>query len=118
METQEELTFWGQHRLSLLLIITVCIAITLTVISVALYKSSGAAQLDLSRPGYRSVSSQVDKVDTIDMYNATGEVNKDTINKFIELYDKQAAKAKAVDAFNGDPLNPEVLEFGTTIQGE
>jgi hypothetical protein len=34
----------------------------------------------------------------------------------MKLYDTQAAKAKAVDAFNGDPLNPEVLEFGTTAE--
>ena len=34
-----------------------------------------------------------------------------TIDEFIFLYDEQAEKAKAVDAFNGDPLNPEVLEF-------
>lgn len=118
METQEELTFWERHRLSLLLIITVSIAIVLTTISVTIYQSSGAAQLDLSRPGYRSVSSQVDKDDTIDVYSATGEVNKHTIKQFIELYDKQAAKAKAVDAFNGDPLNPEVLEFGAPTKGE
>ena len=47
---------------------------------------------------------------------AVGSVNKETIEEFMKLYDTQAAKAKAVDAFNGDPLNPEVLEFGTTAE--
>jgi len=108
-----ELSFWDRHRLSLLLIITVIVASTLTVVSVIIYNSSGAAQLDLSRPGYRSVSDQVEKNDEIDTYGASGRVNKETIEEFMKLYDAQAAKAKAVDAFNGDPLNPEVLEFGT-----
>jgi len=108
-----ELSFWDRHRLSLLLIITVMVAITLTIVSVIIYNSSGAAQLDLSRPGYRSVSDQVEKNDEIDTYGASGRVNKETIEEFMKLYDAQAAKAKAVDAFNGDPLNPEVLEFGT-----
>jgi hypothetical protein len=108
-----ELSFWDRHRLSLLLIITVTIALVMTGISVVIYNSTGAAQLDLSRPGYRSVSSQVEKTDEIDTYSATGPVNKDTIQEFMKLYDAQASKAKAVDAFNGDPLNPEVLEFGT-----
>lgn len=108
-----ELSFWDRHRLSLLLIITVIVAITLTIVSVIIYNSSGAAQLDLSRPGYRSVSDQVEKNDEIDTYGASGRVNKETIEEFMKLYDAQAAKAKAVDAFNGDPLNPEVLEFGT-----
>ena len=108
-----ELSFWDRHRLSLLLIITVVIALVMTVISVVIYNSTGAAQLDLSRPGYRSVSDKVEKTDEIDTYSASGAVNKDTIQEFMKLYDAQATKAKAVDAFNGDPLNPEVLEFGT-----
>lgn len=111
--TPELLPFWDRHRLSLLLIITVAIALLMTTVSVIIYNSSGAAQLDLSRPGYRSVSDQVERNDAIDGYSASGAVNKETIEEFMELYDKEAAKAKAVDAFNGDPLNPEVLEFGT-----
>ena len=106
-----ELSFWDRHRLSLLLIITVVIALVMTVISVVIYNSTGAAQLDLSRPGYRSVSDKVEKTEEIDTYSASGAVNKDTIQEFMKLYDAQATKAKAVDAFNGDPLNPEVLEF-------
>lgn len=108
----EEISFWDTHRITLLLIITVIIAITLTTISVAMYNSSGAAQLDLSRPGYRSVSDKVEKSDKIDVYSASGVVTKESIEEFMKLYDEQASKAKAVDAFNGDPLNPEVLEFG------
>lgn len=108
----DTLSFWDKHRLSLLLIITVAIAIVMTSISVIIYNSSGAAQLDLSRPGYRSVSDKVNQADEIDTYSAVGAVNKDTIHEFMKLYDAQASKAKAVDAFNGDPLNPEVLEFG------
>ena len=108
------MTFWDKHRLSLLLILTVIIALAMTIISMFAYNASGTAQLDLSRPGYQSVSNKVDKTDKITEYSAFGSVNKDSINEFIKLYDEQAAKTKAVDAFNGDPLNPEILEFGTT----
>lgn len=110
---EEALSFWERHRLSLLLIITVIVAITMTSISVAIYNSSGAAQLDLSRPGYLSVSDKVQTNDDINTYSASGAVNKETIEEFIKLYDTQVSKAMKVDAFNGDPLNPEVLEFGT-----
>ena len=111
-----ELSFWDRHRLSLLLIITVLIALVMTVISAVIYNSTGAAQLDLSRPGYRSVSDKVEKTDEIDTYSASGPVNKDTIQEFVKLYDAQASKAKAVDAFNGDPLNPETLTYGSPTQ--
>jgi hypothetical protein len=118
LQPDEDMTFWDRHRLSLLLIITVLIALTLTVISMFAYNASGTAQLDLSRPGYSSVSSKVDRTDEITEYSAFGAVNKDSINEFTKLYDAQAAKAKAVDAFNGDPLNPEILEFGISNVSE
>jgi len=108
-----DMTFWDKHRLSLLLILTVLIALILTVVSMIAYNVSGTAQLDLSRPGVSSVSDQVDKTDSITEYSSFGEVSKDSINAFTKLYDEQAKKAKAVDAFSGDPLDPEVLEFGT-----
>jgi hypothetical protein len=114
LQPDEDMTFWDRHRLSLLLIITVLIALTMTVISMIAYSASGTAQLDLSRPGYLSVSDQVDKTDNITEYSAFGPVNKESIDEFTKLYDEQAGKAKAVDAFNGDPLNPEILEFGIT----
>lgn len=103
--------FWVRHRFLLLIIATIVISLILVSISLAAYNISGTAQLDLSRPGYQSVSDQVQRNDTIDGYSAFGDVNLETIDEFTELYDQQAEKAKAVDAFNGDPLNPEVLEF-------
>ncbi len=101
--------YWSRHRLVLLLVSTVSVSLVLTIVGVVLYAASGAAQLDLSRPGYQSVSSQVDRETKIDEYAAFGTVNEQSINEFIELYEAQSKKATSVDAFNGDPLNPEVL---------
>lgn len=111
---EEELSFWDKHRFLLLILITIVTAIILTSISIVMYNVSGTAQLDLSRPGYQSVSDQVETGNTIDDYAAFGPVNKSTVDEFTKIYDEQATKAKAVDAFSGDPLNPEVLEFGTS----
>jgi len=113
-QPEHEETFWDRHRFTLLLIFTVIIAIVLTCVSMVMYTASGAAQLDLSRPGYQSVSDKVDRETKIDEYDAFGPVTTGTIKEFRELYDEQAAKAKAVDAFNGDPLNPEILEASPT----
>jgi len=113
LQPDDDMTFWDKHRLSLMLIITVLIALTLTIVSMVAYNASGTAQLDLSRPGVSSVSDKVDRTDKITEYSAFGAINKDSINEFTKLYDEQAKKAKAVDAFNGDPLNPEILEFGS-----
>jgi len=115
---EPEVTYWDQHRYLLMVSLTIIVAVILVVISMVIYNISGAAQLDLSRPGYQSVSSQVDRTDEIKDYSALGAVNKSTVDEFTKLYDAQAVKAKAIDAFNGDPLNPEVLEFGNSLQDE
>ena len=109
---EEQLSFWDEHRFMLLIIGTLIIAVVLVSISIVIYRVSGSAQLDLSRPGYQSVSDKVNRTDPVTDYSAFGPVNKSTVNDFTKIYDAQAAKAKAVDAFNGDPLNPAVLESG------
>lgn len=105
----ESKSFWPHHRLLIMIILVVIVAITMTIVSMVIYNQSGAAQLDLSRPGYKSVSSKVDREDEIDGFESTGSVTKDVIDDFTKLYNAQSEKAKSVDAFNGDPLNPELV---------
>jgi hypothetical protein len=103
--------FTGKHRFFILIFITIVVSLTMTVVSLVVYNLSGSVQLDLSRPGYRSVSGQVERVDTTGEYNAVGPVSNESIEEFIKLFTEASKKAQAVDAFNGDPLNPETLEF-------
>lgn len=108
--TSEEATgFIARHRYFVLIFLTIIVSLGLVVMSMWMYYTSGDSQLDLSRPGYKSVQSQA--VDTSDYqtYPVTGSVTNNSINDFKGQYNKQASSAKAVDAFNGDPLNPTVL---------
>lgn len=107
-----ELSFWDQHRYLLLIATSIAIAMFLVGVSMALYTSSGAAQLDLSRPGYSAVTSQAVKNDNdFENYSNSGDIDKASVDEFRALYDRQATKAKAVDAFKGDPLDPAALEL-------
>lgn len=109
----EKPNFVQRHRIGFLVAAAVVISLISVTVSLAIYNLSGSAQLDLSRPGFQAVSDQVARTNTIDEYSGSGDVTLESIDEFLKLYDEQAAKAKAVDAFNGDPLNPEVLEFST-----
>lgn len=104
-------SFWSRHRFFLLVGGTILISFILVVISLVIYNVSGAQQLDLSRPEYQSISDQVEREARTDGYSPIGAVNNESIDEFIKMYEEQAKKAKSVDAFNGDPLNPETLEF-------
>ncbi|MAU34192.1 hypothetical protein CL689_01160 [Candidatus Saccharibacteria bacterium] len=105
-----------RHRFAFLIVGTLVISLILVIVAMVIYNVSGAAQLDLSRPGYQSVSNQVERGVDVGDFSASGQMTAETIEEFIELYDTEAKKATAVDAFNGDPLNPEVLEFTEVAQ--
>ncbi|CAN5414619.1 hypothetical protein BH10PAT4_BH10PAT4_1150 [soil metagenome] len=108
----EDTGYWSQHRFFLLVGMSITIALVLVAISMTLYATSGAAQLDLSRPGYKSIISQAVNTDgSFGNYSSVGKLDQASINEFKTLYDKQSAQAKAVDAFSGDPLDPDLLEI-------
>ena len=111
---EEKITFWDGHRFLLLILIAIVIAIVLVSISLTMYNRSGAAQLDLSRPGYIDVRSKtVDSSSDFKNYSNFGPIDQTSIDEFKTLYDEQASKIKLAEAFKGDPLNPNALGIGS-----
>lgn len=118
MDTQKDevinkRSFKDKHSFLLFITVSILISSFIVIISMTMYNGSGAAQLDLSRPGYIDVRSQA-ATDAGDFqnYSSIGTINKNVINDFKTLYDKQVQKVKAVDAFGGSPLNPDALGIG------
>lgn len=110
----EERSFKDKHSFFLFITISILISSVVVVISMTMYNGSGAAQLDLSRPGYKDVRSQATANEgDFQNYSSSGSIDKDIIADFKSIYDRQAQKVKAVDAFGGDPLSPEALGIST-----
>lgn len=118
-EHDEPMSRWARHQFILLIVGTIIISLVLVAIALAIYRASGAAQLDLSRPGYRSVSGQTLNNDNgFSDYSPDGPINQQSVEQFRNLYDKQAQTITALDAFGGDPLNPNTVEFGQTTTAQ
>jgi hypothetical protein len=118
-EPTEEISFKDRHSFLLFITLSIIVASVIVVISMAMYNGSGAAQLDLSRPGYKSVRSQAGKDNgDFQTFSTSGSISKDVISGFKATYTKQAEKIKAVNAFGGDPLNSDALGISasSTIQ--
>jgi hypothetical protein len=108
----EEKPFQERHSFLLFIIGSVLVSMVIVVISMAMYNGSGAAQLDLSRPGYISVRSQAAEGDSdFQSYSSVGKMDNNAINDFKKLFDIQVQKLKAFDAFGGSPspLSPASL---------
>lgn len=106
-----QLSRFEQHKFMLLVGITILIALFLVSVALAMYASSGAAQLDLSRPGYTSVRDKAVRSDSFDSFSANGPIDKSTLDQFRKLYDKQAQKATSVDSFGGTVMTDQALSI-------
>ena len=88
-------------------------ALTVTLIlqgiSLYLYRSSGAYQLDLSRPGYvREDKSEVDTEEYVE-FLPSGEINADIIDEFREVFGGKRRAIESIDAFRDEPLSDETF---------
>jgi len=114
-EIHEETTIYrsAKNRFILMLIGTILISFVLVGIAMALYASSGAAQLDLSRPGYSDVRSQAKEDDADDRkpFPSSGPINKESLAAFEKLFAASSKDALSVPAFDGDVLSDSSLHI-------
>lgn len=102
----------ARHKIPVLLVLVIAVALTLVGVSMTLYSIDGTAQLDLSRPGYRGVATRIDQeVRTFEEYPASGPIDEAALDEFEALFNKQVDRVTGVDAFSGDPLDPEALRL-------
>ena len=99
------------RQILLLLSIVILIALVFTALGLYLYNATGSAQIDLSRPDYQGVGEIVQKDKTqYTEYSASGDINKQSLSQFKDLFDDKVTEMKKIDAFGGgDALSPESL---------
>ncbi|MDB5187412.1 MAG: divTM7 [Candidatus Saccharibacteria bacterium] len=109
------LTGWEKHRFLVMIGASIVIALMLVAVSMKLYESSGAAQLDLSRPGYEHVNEKVTPSEVFKGFSAVGELDKAALDEFQKMYSKRAGQATNVDSFGGDVMNDAALGIDAPV---
>ncbi len=105
------------NQLLVFIIGSVLIAIVITAVSMGLYQSSGAAKLDLSRPGYESVRSEVDDDNSsTKAFSPTGNLDAAAIKDFRSRY--EAIKNKLDKTNNYDEADIDDDNLGLTVNSE
>ena len=107
------MTTWERHRFLLLVAGVIAVALFLVSVALNLYNSSGAAQLDLSRPGYQAVRNQAKRDTVTTSFSSTGTLDKDSLDQFSTLYDEQAGKVTSVNSFDAAALGEDSLQLLT-----
>lgn len=102
---------FSEHKLILMIAGSIVVALILTSISMSLYTASGAAQVDLSRPGYQSVQKEAKSSEKFDGFSASGEINEKVLDDFKKIYDKQAQQVSDINAFSSGVLDDATLKI-------
>lgn len=113
---EEKVPFVGDHRFGIMISVSIVISLVFVFVSMALYNSSGAAQLDLSRPGYNDVRGGVDKTDNYASYSSVGPMDFEVFSDFKAVYIEKTNRVASADAFSGDPLSPVALGFEVFLE--
>lgn len=108
-----DMTHWERHKFLVLVASVILVSFFLVSVALSLYNSSGAAQLDLSRPGYQDVRDQARRDTATKSFPATGDLDKESLDEFSKLYNDRAAKVTSVDSFDATALSPDSLQLIT-----
>lgn len=111
VEDANHLPGWQKHRFMLMVGCSIIIALMLVAVAMKLYASSGAAQLDLSRPGYEHVSERVAQTEVFKGFPSSGDIDQQAFDDFREMYSKRATQATAVNSFGGDVMSDAALSI-------
>lgn len=72
----------GAHQFACFIALCAVIAGAMTVISLELYRRSGAMKLDMSRPGYEKVRTEVEKSSDDQPYDSSGVLTDEALQDF------------------------------------
>lgn len=106
------------HQFLFFIIFCIVIAFVMTMISLQLYKHSGAMKLDMSRPGYEQVRSEVEKSRDDQPYSATGELNEAAIDDFNNRIDRYKQELENLGTYDNSIISDENLNLVDTPNSE
>lgn len=102
---------WERHRFLVMIGGVVLVSFFMVSVAMSLYNSSGAAQLDLSRPGYQDVRNKAKRDTTSTTFPSTGTLDKSAMGEFKKMYAERTSKVTTVDSFDPVALSEESLQL-------
>lgn len=76
-----------------------------------IYNTSGAAQVDLSRPGYQSVRSEASRDSVADAFPSTGALTDKDFDAFNKMYEDHSRQVVGVNSFGPQALDTDTLQL-------
>lgn len=97
-----------RHKFLLMVGATIVTSLLLVTIALIMYASNGTEQLDLSRPGFKSIGPKAAVKKDFNTFPSSGPIDTDAVKKFESLYDTSARKVTSAQAFQADPIGATI----------
>lgn len=107
----ESMTLWQRHRFFVLVAVVIVLSCVMVVIGMYIYNTSGAAQVDLSRPGYKSVQREAKRDSIDDSFPTSGKLDADAFDSFNKMYNEHARQVVGVDSFDPKALDSTAAQL-------
>jgi hypothetical protein len=99
-----------EHQWLTFIISALVVAMVFTLISLWLYRASGAANLDLSRPGYEKVRADVqDDSDGTKPFSPNGKLDDAAVADFRSRYETVKARLDQMNSYDNTAITDENL---------
>ena len=92
LDFEHQLSTMREHRFLVMICGVIAIAGVMVWIAMDMYNTSGAAQVDLSRPGFQEVRKQAARDAEPETYKTEGSVTKESLDEFKKMYQQRRSK--------------------------
>lgn len=116
MSEAQSMSGWRQHKFMILVFSAIAVAVFMVMVAMNLYSSSGTAQLDLSRPDYQSVRSQVGRDGEATEFSSVGGINKSVLTDFRNKYSEKADQVIKADGFGSKAMSDAALGLPAIVE--
>lgn len=99
------------HQFACFVILCILIATVMTLISLELYRRSGAMKLDMSRPGYEKVRTEVEKSSDDQPYDSSGTLTEEAVQDFDDRVKKYQGELEGLGQYDNSIISDENLDL-------
>lgn len=101
----------AKNKLVVLIIGATATSFVLVLVAMSIYWMSGAAQVDLSRPGFSAVREQAANNETDRPFESNGEITDKVLDDFEKRYKEKSQRVLDARVFNPSVMSDKTLRI-------
>ena len=101
----------SRYQFAVMVTLAVLLAVVMTSVSILVYTSSGAINIDLSRPGYEKAREETSASEPTTQFQPSGPMDQNAINDFNNRLESLQTDINNMNDFSADVMSDEALDI-------